>query len=339
MRVLLSHPQYDTLATTTTTLVTTITYDHHHTNIPPPFSPTRIVKVIPPKEWKEAVPTIDPKLLHSVCIKNAIRQHITGSHGIYTQMNVPRRKPYSVMDWKELCSSQQYRPPAFVEDSDTVRKTRFPRKQTVSVQSPAPPPSSSPSTTAKAAASTVTRKSKKQRVDLIVADIVAASIEHTTTTGTATSSTPTSPTASGAASPAATTISGTMTPTGNPELTESAATTEPSTPNVELNDPMDSLPIMDEEQQHGDEEPQRNDEKQQHNEEEQRQYSLEDLLPEERFPSSTKYFKELERQYWKTVTFNPPWYGADVYVLEQASCGRLIIPFHLFVIFLLNICP
>jgi hypothetical protein len=41
-----------------------------------------------------------------------------------------------------------------------------------------------------------------------------------------------------------------------------------------------------------------------------------ELMPDSKFPSDIAYFKELERAYWKNLTFIAPLYGADVYAIN-----------------------
>ncbi|KAL1935446.1 hypothetical protein VTP01DRAFT_4586 [Rhizomucor pusillus] len=69
-----------------------------------------IVKVIPPKEWKDNLPDIGEALKH-VRVRNPIIQHIMGSKGIYTQTNVEKRRPYTVEQWHNLCQQVEHRPP------------------------------------------------------------------------------------------------------------------------------------------------------------------------------------------------------------------------------------
>ncbi|KAI9304881.1 JmjC domain, hydroxylase-domain-containing protein [Cunninghamella echinulata] len=69
-----------------------------------------IVKVIPPKEWINSLPTIDDKL-ELVRVQNPIVQHIMGSQGIYQQTNVEKRRPYTLGQWHSLCQEDDHKPP------------------------------------------------------------------------------------------------------------------------------------------------------------------------------------------------------------------------------------
>ncbi|KAI8376564.1 JmjC domain, hydroxylase-domain-containing protein [Radiomyces spectabilis] len=69
-----------------------------------------IVKVIPPKEWIDALPN-NRKALERVRVRNPIIQHILGSQGLYTQTNIEKRRPYTLNQWRTLCDQKQHRPP------------------------------------------------------------------------------------------------------------------------------------------------------------------------------------------------------------------------------------
>ncbi|EJD00680.1 JmjC-domain-containing protein [Fomitiporia mediterranea MF3/22] len=73
-----------------------------------------IVKIIPPKEWSDALPSILPQLA-DVRIKSPIEQHMLGRAGIFRQQNIERRKAVSVREWAELCAKDDYRAPAVDE--------------------------------------------------------------------------------------------------------------------------------------------------------------------------------------------------------------------------------
>ncbi|KAJ3217873.1 Lysine-specific demethylase 4B [Dinochytrium kinnereticum] len=74
-----------------------------------------IIKVVPPKEWRELVPDITPGL-RKVQIKKAITQEIKGGGlppGTYRQVNMETRRVYSVQGWFDLAESSQHRSPTF----------------------------------------------------------------------------------------------------------------------------------------------------------------------------------------------------------------------------------
>ncbi|KAF9381046.1 hypothetical protein CPC16_010041 [Podila verticillata] len=70
-----------------------------------------LVKVIPPKDWSAALPDLSERL-STVKIKTPIIQHIRGTKGIYTQTNIESRKSYTVAEFKALCNDSNHRPPS-----------------------------------------------------------------------------------------------------------------------------------------------------------------------------------------------------------------------------------
>lgn len=69
-----------------------------------------IVKVIPPKEWRDALPALNPQLAH-VKLKNPIEQQMMGRAGLFRQQNIEKRKIMSVREWAELCARDELRAP------------------------------------------------------------------------------------------------------------------------------------------------------------------------------------------------------------------------------------
>ncbi|KAK5823189.1 JmjC domain, hydroxylase-domain-containing protein [Linnemannia elongata] len=70
-----------------------------------------LVKIIPPKEWTTALPDLSERL-SSVRIKTPIIQHIRGTKGIYSQTNIESRKTYTVAEFKALSNDSNHRPPS-----------------------------------------------------------------------------------------------------------------------------------------------------------------------------------------------------------------------------------
>ena len=75
---------------------------------------TGIVKIVPPREWVEALPRLrpdaDPKHAHlgKVRIRHAITQHfLAAGPGRWKQTNVTRAKPYDAKQWSDLCMCQR----------------------------------------------------------------------------------------------------------------------------------------------------------------------------------------------------------------------------------------
>ncbi|KAK7027350.1 hypothetical protein VNI00_015313 [Paramarasmius palmivorus] len=73
-----------------------------------------IIKVIPPQEWKDALPPLNDQLLN-VKIKTPIEQHMLGSAGLFRQQNMEKRKVMSVREWTELCNQDDFRAPGVEE--------------------------------------------------------------------------------------------------------------------------------------------------------------------------------------------------------------------------------
>ncbi|GJE93631.1 JmjC and ePHD domain-containing protein [Phanerochaete sordida] len=69
-----------------------------------------IVKVIPPKEWRDTLPALNPQLT-DVKLKNPIEQQMMGRAGLFRQQNIEKRKIMSVREWADLCSREELRAP------------------------------------------------------------------------------------------------------------------------------------------------------------------------------------------------------------------------------------
>ncbi|KAH7886650.1 JmjC domain, hydroxylase-domain-containing protein [Phlebopus sp. FC_14] len=90
-----------------------------------------IVKVIPPTEWVNALPSLKDQLA-TVKIRSPIEQHMLGRGGLFRQENVEKRRVMSVREWAELCNKEEFRAPG-VEDvglhaRSTTAKARPARK-------------------------------------------------------------------------------------------------------------------------------------------------------------------------------------------------------------------
>lgn len=70
-----------------------------------------IVKVIPPPEWRQSLPKLD-ELVKTIKIKNPIMQEFMGAHGVYTQNNIEKQRSYNLPEWKSLTGEPQHQPPA-----------------------------------------------------------------------------------------------------------------------------------------------------------------------------------------------------------------------------------
>ncbi|KAG8875366.1 hypothetical protein FRB97_005178 [Tulasnella sp. 331] len=88
-----------------------------------------IVKVIPPKEWSDALPPVNP-LLPTLKLKHPIEQHMIGQSGLFRQNNVEKRKKHTLKDWVELCNHSDRRAPT-IKDGQVKKRAveaRAPRK-------------------------------------------------------------------------------------------------------------------------------------------------------------------------------------------------------------------
>ncbi|KAF2016556.1 hypothetical protein BU24DRAFT_422916 [Aaosphaeria arxii CBS 175.79] len=70
-----------------------------------------IVKVIPPKEWRQSLPDLSESV-KSIKVKNPIMQEFAGQHGIYTQANIEKQRSYNLPEWKNLTLEPHHQPPA-----------------------------------------------------------------------------------------------------------------------------------------------------------------------------------------------------------------------------------
>ncbi|KAL6720213.1 hypothetical protein ACLMJK_002134 [Lecanora helva] len=70
-----------------------------------------IVKVIPPKEWRDALPQLDQQV-KTIKVKNPITQEFHGTQGTYTQANIEKQRSYNLPQWKALCEESSNQPPA-----------------------------------------------------------------------------------------------------------------------------------------------------------------------------------------------------------------------------------
>ncbi|KAJ3199013.1 Lysine-specific demethylase 4B, partial [Entophlyctis luteolus] len=74
-----------------------------------------LAKVIPPREWTESLVHVKDKL-PSITISKPIEQNFMGGGlppGAFRQMNLEARKTYTVQEWFELCQSSKYQTPMY----------------------------------------------------------------------------------------------------------------------------------------------------------------------------------------------------------------------------------
>ncbi|KAI9807544.1 MAG: hypothetical protein M1825_005484 [Sarcosagium campestre] len=70
-----------------------------------------IVKVIPPKEWRDALPPLD-EAVKTIRVKNPITQEIAGAQGTYRQANIEKQRSYNLPQWRQLSEASDHQPPA-----------------------------------------------------------------------------------------------------------------------------------------------------------------------------------------------------------------------------------
>lgn len=72
---------------------------------------TGIIKIIPPPEWKRELPDLD-ELVKRVRVREPIKQDIMGSNGTYRQVNILHQRSYNLPQWRQLCEQSEHQPPA-----------------------------------------------------------------------------------------------------------------------------------------------------------------------------------------------------------------------------------
>ncbi|RDA87228.1 hypothetical protein CP532_2518 [Ophiocordyceps camponoti-leonardi (nom. inval.)] len=70
-----------------------------------------IIKIIPPSEWKDAQPPLDD-LVKYIKVREPIKQDIMGSNGTYRQVNILHGRSYNLPQWRQLCEQSEHQPPA-----------------------------------------------------------------------------------------------------------------------------------------------------------------------------------------------------------------------------------
>lgn len=70
-----------------------------------------IVKVIPPPEWRAAQPSLDEQV-KTIRVREPIKQDIMGTSGTYRQANIVHQRSYNLPQWRQLCDQSEHQPPA-----------------------------------------------------------------------------------------------------------------------------------------------------------------------------------------------------------------------------------
>ncbi|KAI1857986.1 hypothetical protein JX265_011016 [Neoarthrinium moseri] len=70
-----------------------------------------IIKIIPPTEWRENLPAYDD-MIKQIRVREPIKQDIMGSNGTYRQVNILHQRAYNLPQWRQLCDQSEHQPPA-----------------------------------------------------------------------------------------------------------------------------------------------------------------------------------------------------------------------------------
>ncbi|KAF4450719.1 hypothetical protein F53441_6162 [Fusarium austroafricanum] len=97
-----------------------------------------IIKIIPPQEWKDALPKLDD-LVKQVKVREPIKQDIMGSNGTYRQVNILHGRSYNLPQWRQLCDQSEHQPPARRGERRANAEKPKPRTRTAAVAKPADP--------------------------------------------------------------------------------------------------------------------------------------------------------------------------------------------------------
>ncbi|TPX64393.1 hypothetical protein SpCBS45565_g05918 [Spizellomyces sp. 'palustris'] len=245
-----------------------------------------IVKIIPPQEWSERLPDISPALTE-VKIRKPIVQEITGGGlpmGTYFQMNIEQRKTYTVQDWYELSSSAGHKTPQFNSDGKPqVNPHRpAPRKRIRKVvqSEGSVEPASSVEARDKQTAATETTMSEARAV---FSEPMAGSANAAQTEGQETLL------GIRADESSANVVNSMLTPAPAPEIPLTLSTDVPD-PTITMTQPKPTArkrPVDTPSSIH---------------------FSTKEVS--EGF--TDEYCKELERYYWRNITYVAPLYGADM---------------------------
>jgi hypothetical protein len=97
-----------------------------------------IIKIIPPSEWKENLPKLDD-LVKQIRVREPIAQEIMGSGGTYRQVNVLHGRSYNLPQWRKLCEQSEHQPPARRgERRMAAEKPKAPRPRPAAASKTAP---------------------------------------------------------------------------------------------------------------------------------------------------------------------------------------------------------
>jgi hypothetical protein len=120
-----------------------------------------IIKIIAPEEWKASLPPIDD-LIKRIRVREPIRQEIMGSNGTYRQVNIVHQRSYNLPQWRQLCEQSEHQPPARRgERRLNADKKPAPRTRATRDSTPKPTPSAKSTPTKGRRGGRVTRRSAR----------------------------------------------------------------------------------------------------------------------------------------------------------------------------------
>lgn len=71
-----------------------------------------VVKVVPPREWRDALPPITAEQLRRIKIKKPIEQNLFGRAGLFRATNVEKSKTFTFRSWVEHCAKPGMKAPS-----------------------------------------------------------------------------------------------------------------------------------------------------------------------------------------------------------------------------------
>ncbi|KAJ4306797.1 hypothetical protein N0V88_000164 [Collariella sp. IMI 366227] len=70
-----------------------------------------IIKIVAPQEWRDNLPKLD-EMVKQIRVREPIKQDIMGSNGTYRQVNILHQRSYNLPQWRQLCDQSEHQPPA-----------------------------------------------------------------------------------------------------------------------------------------------------------------------------------------------------------------------------------
>ncbi|GAA5968528.1 hypothetical protein JCM21900_006633 [Sporobolomyces salmonicolor] len=88
-----------------------------------------IVKVIPPKEWSESLPSVLPPL-RNIRLREPIEQHMMGSQGLYRVTNVAKTRIWNAAQWKDTAVLDKWDAPDVLKEREKGDRSERSTKST-----------------------------------------------------------------------------------------------------------------------------------------------------------------------------------------------------------------